>query len=249
MIATLTEEATETRREPASPRTPKTTVYTLNVGKYEPAITELTYPLIAAWCRKLGAEFHVMTERRWPEWPVVYSKLAIYELEQQVHSERIAYVDSDALIHPDFFNPFEHLPRDTVAHNGKDPASIRWTYDAYFRRDGRNIGSCNWLALGSDWTLDFWHPIEDLTPEEAIARIHPTVGEHNSQAMDPSHLIDDYTLSRNIARYGLKHTTLVDMCARFGMNMGNPYLFHVYAMDAAQKVEKMKATMKTWRVF
>jgi len=99
------------------------------------------------------------------------------------------------------FDVTDHLDRRTVCHNGQDMAGNRWRYDRFFRRDGRHIGSCNWFAAASDWCVDLWHPLDDLTLEEAVANIFPIVDETQG-IVDPSHLIDDYTLSRTSPNSG-----------------------------------------------
>ncbi len=54
--------------------------------------------------------------------------------------------------------------------------------------------------MASNWCLDLWRPLDDLTFEEAVQNINITIGERNSGFCTADHLIDDYTLSRNIAR-------------------------------------------------
>jgi hypothetical protein len=159
------------------------------------------------------------------------------------------------------FDPTEHLSKDTIMQNGRDMAGVRWKYDQYFRRDGRHWGCCNWLAIASDWCLDLWHPLEDLTPEQAFERISITTQEHNSGCCKKEHLIDDYTLSRNVARYGLKTKTLEKLCGELGWKMpktatyqnakgevlptpwgekdANPFMHHLYSMPTAKKLESM----------
>src|SRR5512141_1373958 len=114
----------------------KKTVFTLNVDGYAPEITALTYPFIMAWARRIGASFHVIDERRFPEWPVVYEKLQVYALAQQMANDWNIFIDSDALVHPDAPDFTRLLSKDTVAHYGADMAAIRWTYDRFFQRDG-----------------------------------------------------------------------------------------------------------------
>lgn len=220
-------------------------VYTLNIGEYAPEICSLTYPLIDHWAKKIGAHFHVIKERKFPQWPIVYEKLQIHELAKQHGVDWAIYLDSDALVHPDFFDPTEHLSKDTVCHNGTDMANIRWKYDNYFRRDGRHIGSCNWCAIASDWCLDLWRPSDDLTPAEAEKNISPTMGERLCGLIPPSHLIDDYTLSRNIARFGLKCTTLIKICEKLGMPHGNFFLWHKYTIPNHQKINEMLQILST----
>ena len=137
------------------------------------------------------------------------------------------YIDSDTLVHPELPDITDILPADHIAHNAIDFAPLRWRYDDYFRRDGRNIGSANWFAVASSWCLDLWRPLDDLTPQEAEANISLTVPER--KIMKPEHLIDDYALSRNIARFGLKVTTLTELWKR--ANLGSAeFFFHQYLM-------------------
>ena len=222
-------------------------LYLLNVNGYAPEIRALTYPLISHYARKIGAEVVEITERRFPGWPVVYEKLQIHRLAQENGAEWHIYLDSDALVHPETPDWTCFLPRDTIAHNGIDMAAVRWRYDEYFLRDGRNVGSCNWNTIASRWCLDLWRPLDDLTCEEALDRIYPTVEERATGLIDPAHLIDDFTLSRNIARFGLKVQTLVSLEKQLGF-VDAGFYWHAYVIDQAQKVKEMKETLARWKV-
>lgn len=68
-------------------RRDKKTVFTLNVDGYAPEITALTYPLIEAYAEKIGADFHIISERKFPEWPVTYEKLQIFELAREMGND------------------------------------------------------------------------------------------------------------------------------------------------------------------
>ena len=224
---------------------PRTTVYTLDVDGYAPEILALTRPWLERWVDKIGARLCVIDRRRWPNRPAVYEKLQIHDLARERGDDRIIYIDGDALIHPDMFDPTDHVPMDTVAHNGCDMAGNRWQYDEYFRRDGRHIGSGNWLAIGSSWTLDLWREQDDLTYEEILSRIHPTQHER-SLGIGPERLIDDYILSRNIARFGLKFTTI--MAITEGWKRPGDYFRHDYDLTQAAKVESLKAALVAWKL-
>jgi len=82
--------------------------------------------------------------------------------------------------------------------------------------------------------------------EEAIANIFPTVNELNT-VVSPDHLIDDYTLSRNIAKHGLKFITFRQILKDLGYD--NPgFLWHQYTIPIDEKVERMKEVLKAWRL-
>lgn len=221
----------------------KKTIYLLNVNGFSSEITDLTYPLIQGYADKIGANVHIITERKFPDWPVVYEKLQIGEIAREIGSDWNIYIDSDTLIHPNAVDYTELIGKDTVLHNGADFGPIRWTWDNYFRRDGRHIGSCNWLTIASDWCLDLWTPLE-MSLAEAISNIHPTTEELKSGVIDREHLIDDYTLSRNIARYGLHFKTIGELLKEIGMESG--FFWHQYTLPTDAKLVKMRDVLEEW---
>lgn len=259
---------------PSSPweKTVRKVLFTLDIGNYQPAIKALTFPLMKAYAAKIGAEFYPITERKFPGWPIVYEKLQIFELgrgrlgvphphrARQIgtHPEPVfveapdwnIFFDADALISPEMFDVTVNCPPYTVLFNGKDMSQIRFRPDQYFRRDGRFIGACNWFACAPSMCLDLWRPLDDLTLEQAVKNITVTIQEHNSGMFNDNHLIDDYTLSRNIARFGLKHDTLIDICGRMGMRNQfgqgvNPFLWHQYSCSEKDKLDRMLALLST----
>jgi hypothetical protein len=225
------------------------TLWTLNVGNYAPELCELTYPLLLAYARKMGADFQIINERRFPEMPVTYEKLQIFYLGRG--NDWNVYIDSDAVISPDMFDITERLPKDTVAHYHRDHCINRFKPNEYFRRDGRDIGSANWFTVASDWCMDLWHPIsstsvtgrsiavlhDDVSLTEALDAIRPIVVERQA-GITPDHLIDDYTLSLNIARYGLKFTTVAEIMQR--TNDRGVYAWHTHRMPLSKKLEQIR---------
>ena len=240
----------------------KKTIYTLCVDDYAPRIRFLTKPLMDAYARKIGAEVVTITERKRPEWPVTIEKFQVAELAKERGDDWSMFIDADCLISPEFFDPTVHMNKAEVAHNGKDFNGMRWMMDPYFMRDGRWFGSCTWFVIASDWTVaDLWH-MPTLSQEECFGkyddkgnvliapRINITIQEHNSGNCKTEHLIDDYTLSRNIARFGLKATTLIDICANLGMKDPsgkgfNPFLWHIYTHTEEEKLSRMLNVLAT----
>lgn len=221
----------------------KKTIFTLSVDNYAPEITEITFPLINQYADKIGADFCIITDRLHPDMPPVYEKIQLYELSKE--NDWNIYIDADTLIHPDFPDITAMLNKDTVCFHGKDLASMRWRYDDCFLRDGRNIGACNWFTIASDWCSDLWHPLE-VPFAEAVKNIFPTVAER-ATVVKREHLIDDYLLSFNIARYGLKHTTMMKLMADYGFN-STSYLWHDYIIGIDEKVVMMKKVLAKWAI-
>lgn len=223
----------------------KKIIFLLDIDDYAPDIKVITYPLIERYAKRIGADIHRITERKWPDYPVVYEKLQIHELAPKLGADWIIYIDSDALVHPDMPDFTELLPRDTVLQNGYDFVLNRIDIDDYFRRDGRFIGTCNWFTIASIAMLDLWKPADDLTLEEMEKRMHCIQIEKNAVNMEDGHLIDDFVLSRNVARFGLKYMTVPQMLAKFGRE-GYCYLYHEYLIDRAEKVRRLTMMRDRW---
>lgn len=223
----------------------KKTIFLLNVDNYSPEITELTYPFIYKYAEKIGADVFIIKDRKYPDMPVVYEKLQIYDLAKEIGSDWNIYIDSDTLIHPETIDFTELIHKDTVLNHGCDMANIRWRYDEYFRRDGRNIGTCGWFSIVSDWCLDFYKPTE-MSLEEMLNNVFPTVEELNT-VVNHRHLIDDYVVSQNVARFGLKYKTAIELLKENRLEDSN-FFFHIYTVPEKEKVEKMKEVIKLWKL-
>lgn len=213
-------------------------LYTMNIGNYNPDVTAITYPLFKHYCKKIGAEFCEITERKFPEYPIMYEKMQMFDLS--AGNDWSIYLDADAIVSPDCFDITEFLPRDHCLHWGVDPANLRWKFDDYFRRDGRNIGSAGWLTVASSWTRDVWAPV-DLAPDELITRIFPT-NKERAAGCAPAHFCDEYVTSRNIAKYGLKFLSLRQLQGKIGVP--GEYFWHAYAVPEAQKIMEMRLVIE-----
>lgn len=221
----------------------KKTIYLLNAGDYQPEITKLTYPFIDLWATKIGANIHVIKSRKFPDWDMDYEKLQIYELAKERGDDWSIYIDSDALVHPDTPDLTELMPPDMVAHHGVDFAPYRFKYDEYFRRDGRHIGSCNWFAMAPSWCLDLWRPLE-MTPQEAYDNIS-VINIERLGRLPKEHLVSDYALSRNIARFGLKFISVKQLLSNLGQPE-NMYFHHIFVVSEEEKLKSIKQKISEW---
>ncbi len=259
----------------------KKILWTLDINEkdpdksFEPEMTAITFPLMHRYADKIGAEFRIIKERKFSEWPIPCEKFQIGKLSEEAGNDWNIYFDADTMIHPDFFDVTSVLHKDTTVSYGTDFAPQRFRPDKYFMRDGRMTGKGNWCAIVSDWCLDYWHfPPDDLTPAQAVANVFPLQDERNPEGIkidtiadpnnpgkviqvskkikkvvvDPPHLIDDYTVSRNIARYGLKHMLIPEILARYGRPAEANNLAHQYLLLPEMKILWMQETIKQWGV-
>lgn len=226
----------------------KRTVFTLNLNpdRYKD-ITDITYPLMKKFCHKIGAEFYEITERKFPDYPPSYEKVQVYKLGQDMQNDWNIFFDCDTLINPNTPDFTLYIPRDHCAHNAHDPAFLRWKFDRFLHRDGRNIGSCTWCCIASDYTIELFKPCYDLTLKEIESNIFPLQSEIITNMVPPIRLIEDYIFSRNIAKYGLKFTNLLTVFGNLGFQQQD-FFHHMYATPIEEKVIRMKETLKRWLV-
>jgi hypothetical protein len=225
----------------------KKTVYTLSVNNaYAPDITAMTFPLMKRYAEKIGAEFFVLSERKFPELPPACEKFQLYELAKEHGNDWNIFFDADTLIHPDMWDVTSVLPKNVTCSNGTDFVPHRFRPDEHFMRDGRMIGKGNWCAIVSDWCLDYWRPLDDISIEEATSNIFPTV-EEVAIGITPRYLLDDYIVSRNIARFGLKHCLIPDLTNQYPKTRTD-LLFHQYLCEEDKKEILMIDALHKWKV-
>jgi len=88
-------------------------------------------------------------------------------------------------------------------------------------------------------------PADDLTLDEMLKRMHLIAGEKITGLMNDGHLIDDFVLSRNVARYGLKYTNIPYLLEKYGRR-GDCYLYHQYLITEKEKAEEIEKVIKKW---
>jgi len=165
-------------------------IWVVIVDNYQPEVCKQTLPTIEKYADKIGAKLNIISKRKWPEATAPYEKLQVYELGKGYDWNIV--VDADLLIEDTMHDPTTMVPDQTVATwMCYDPAPY-FPCDEYYYRDGRHIGaSFNFLFVPRachDALMPF--PNEEIKSRMA--------------ALKRPFMLDEYCLSRNIARYGLK---------------------------------------------
>ncbi len=216
------------------------TIFQLNIDNYEPEVTALTYPLVDRYADKIGADVVRITERKYPDYPLTYEKFQIHDLAS---SEWVLYFDSDTLIHPETFDFTEYLPKHRVFVNNDNVSVGRYVPDIYFKRDNRHTSLTTNMVIVSDWCMDAWKPT-DLTREQVASNIYPLPREDFTG--DTSWRIDDYLVSRNIARYGLGVEQLNEIYIRLFGHTRLDYIYHPQGWE--DKLSRIKDRLDHWEL-
>jgi hypothetical protein len=223
----------------------KKTIYTLNIGNNCPEITKITYPLMKRYANKIGADFFEITERKYPDAPVTYEKFQVYQLGREHKNDWNIFLDRDVLIHPDAPDITRGLDRNKVCVSGVYEAKRRFKTDEYFINHGKNLAVQSWFCIASDLCIDLWHPLEDMTIEEAMKKPFRFTIPFLHYSREGSIFIDDYMHSRNIAKYGLKHCLIEDVIPELkNPTAGGGYFFHAPNVTNYFKVRFMRDLLK-----
>ena len=206
----------------------KKALVTLDIN-YNKDITNLTYPYMRKYAEKIGADFVIMNERKFPHLSPNMEKFQLYEIS--ANYDWTIFIDADALIHPNCPDVTEIYKKDCVIFNRYDYYPFRFKHNNYVRRDGRNIAATTWICIFSDLTRHAWKPHEN--PEQFLDQINPMDLEKNF-GYEPKHILDDYLVSRNISKYGLKVETFHQLIPQDGMN--NYWFNHQFCVTEEDKI-------------
>jgi len=245
----------------------KKTIYTLLTNGFGEELAKMTFPLIKMYANKIEADFYLINERKFPDKYPTYEKFQIWDLCKERQDDWSFFIDYDTMIHPDFFDPTACLNKDTTCSGFvSDFTPLRFRPDEYFLRDGRFFGKGTWFIVFSDWCRDIFHPLngEDISYEDAIKNMFPVMGELIKIKKTAESLIDDYLVSRNIARFGLKHVLLADIAKVHNFQPGHavqvnlpngqvvnqvdPFIAHDYNLSYDQKLVWAEQILKRWGI-
>ena len=167
----------------------KKTVYTLCVNNYCPELCSLTLPNHKEYADRIGADFVVITDRKYPEWHPTYEKVQIWDLGKE--NDWNIHIDADILVSPDLWDVTEGKPLWQIGWYSLYDASLYFKCDRVFARDRRQAGICSSFLAVPTLCHELWEPFA-CSYQEALTGINKPHG------------IDDYCFSLNFARYGMQ---------------------------------------------
>lgn len=168
-------------------------VHVLATKDYAPELCAITIPTIQAYAEKIGADFNLIHERKFPDFPINYERLQIYEAGKDY--EWNFNIDADMVLGKELPDISLGAPKEyvrVVMHfNLSEYFNIE--DNIFFARDGRGAGIVDAFLMTSHWTHDLWRPLPGkLQDYESIFK------EKNPRR------ISEYCISQNLAKYGLK---------------------------------------------
>jgi hypothetical protein len=208
----------------------KKIIHCVYINDYFPELWEMCLPTIKQYAHKTQSELNIITQRKFTDWHINYEKFQVYE--DGKHADCNFLIDADVLIHPQFpdFSNGITLPHH-IAFNDNYHASTKFHVDnnIYFQRDGRDVGIASNAVISFKSTHDVWEPL-NITPDEGRKITHVREGD-----------IDEYTLSLNMAKYGLKYTGITwEEWQRY-------YFVHIGCGDRTKALDLARQTLYNWK--
>jgi hypothetical protein len=207
----------------------KKIIHCVYINDYFPELWEMCLPTIKQYAHRTGSELNIITKRKFSDWHINYEKFQVYE--DGKYADANFLVDADVLIHPQFpdFATGITFPHH-IAFNDNYHASSKFRVEnnLYFQRDGRDVGIASNAVISFKSTHDVWEPLT-ISPEEGKNITFVREGD-----------IDEYCLSHNMAKYGLKYTGITwEEWQRY-------YFIHIGCGDRQLALDTAKKTLYEW---
>lgn len=217
-------------------------IFVLDIN-YDPQIKAITLPLIQKYAEKIEADLIFLTERKYPEYSIECEKFQIYSYRDQY--EWFIYIDLDAIVHQDAPDFTELIEPEEVLFGSVNYCGNSYRLNNWFRRDGRFIQAGNWFSICSYLTIDLWNPIFKYSQEQAEEMIFPTMREE-ACGITKQHLVDEFLVSCNIARFNLKLETVQDILLKLNIPE-DVYFFHDYTVPKDKRAWLLNSILADWR--
>ena len=99
---------------------------------YTKEITDITCPYMKSYANKIGADFKIITERKFQDQPIICEKFQVYDISKEY--DWTILIDCDAIIHPNCPDVTEVYNKDVVIFNAYDLYPLRFKPNNYSRK-------------------------------------------------------------------------------------------------------------------
>ena len=176
-----------------SDSTPRHTkcIHVLATLDYAPDLCAVTLPRIEAYAKRIGADFNRITERRFPEFPINYERMQIYEYGKGYDWN--VNVDADMLIGDSLVDVTTRIPPEKVgtAMIFKLSEAFPIIGNPVFEKAADDIGIVDMFNVTTKLTHEFWRPLPG--PFEEYQNCSPRWGPRK---------VSEFCVSMNLHRNG-----------------------------------------------
>jgi hypothetical protein len=141
------------------------------------------------YAKRIGADFNIISERKYPEWPITYEKMQMYECGKKYSCNIL--MDCDIWLDPFMYDITELVPRGSIGAWMEYDPSITIKEDEFLKLDGSDrVPATNCVVAHSE-IHEVWKPF-DLPLPVAVSR------------MKREFVIDEYCVGRNVKKNKIK---------------------------------------------
>lgn len=212
-------------------------------------MSALSVPVLQHYARRIGADFHIIQTRLWPDRHVFFEKFQIWRLLEFAY-ERAVYFDADILIRGDAPNIFDYVPphhfgvlNEAKWHHPVVEAERRigdlWAYA------GGPPGHWKWNGIYANTGLFVidrgMHQMMRDKPPVHLSHMHyGDQGFFNLKIQQDKIPVFDLTPKWNLMTIFEPAKLVPELCQE--MNV-----LHFAAMPVGQRVEMMKQALDCWK--
>lgn len=193
----------------------KKLLVTLNIGDYDKEITELTFPHMREYAKNIGADFHIITERKFPDFPLMLEEFQMYEFSQTY--DWIIFLDGDCLINPKGIDLTTLVEKDRVLiakynppthhfhpENIEGQFNLKYYAPFFFLVFHKNSRDC---VKPYENPFDYYKHI-DLSSTHPEMENYMKIRTHLTEKEIKDTLIDEFLLTLNLHKYNIKTASL-----------------------------------------
>ncbi len=169
-------------------------VHVLATPGYAPDLCAITIPRLRAYASRIGANFNLIQERKFPDYPINYERMQVYEAGQSYDWN--INIDADMVVGTKLPDITDISPASRVSIVMKYDLSSHFKTDGniFFERDQRDAGLVDAFVATSSLTHDLWKPLSG-----GFESYKPLFKDSEYRR------ISEYCISLNLATYGLHY--------------------------------------------
>jgi len=187
---------------------PTKCIHVVAFDDYKPKMCEYTLPNLRSYAKKIGADFNLIRKIRFNGYPPNFERLQVWW--DGTNYDYNLNIDADTIMHVDAEDPTTWFSIDSFGSNWGMSAKFYFDVkgDVYFMRDGRNQAVSDNFTVSTRLTHDVWEPPPSYLSFEEMAK----------KCLKNDRQVSEYWLSRNMAKYGIKHCgALKDQSKHFSL--------------------------------
>lgn len=176
---------------------PKKCVHVLATTDYSPEVCAVTLPSIEAYAKRIGADFNRITSRRFPDYPINYERMQIFELGKEYDFN--INIDADMILGPQLIDittrVYDGLVGTAMVFKLSEAFPI--IGNPIFERAAQDIGLVDMCNVTNRSTHAFWEPLPG-----------PFVAHQSACGRFGDRKISEYCVSRNFHKHHFGYTGL-----------------------------------------